>query len=64
MSGFVFAGERFRKVFAKSSVFGNEPSTLILLGVRFEFLPQVGVRVLQPWPGTCCLPLQRKALLL
>lgn len=54
--------ERFRQVFVKSSVVGNEPNSLILLGSWFGFLHQLGVEVLQQWPATCFLPLQRKAL--
>lgn len=54
--------ERFREVFAKSSVVGNELNSLILLGSWFGFLHQLGVGVLQQWPATCFLPLEWKAL--
>lgn len=50
MSAFFFAVERFRHVFAKkSSMVGNELDSLILLGIWFGFLHQLGVGVLQQW---------------
>lgn len=54
--------ERFRQVFAKSSVVGSELNSLIFLGSWFGFPHQLGAGVSQQWPATRFLPPQRKVM--